>query len=133
MSTDSIKMRSSRPYLLAALYDWLVDSQCTPYLLVDATYSGVKVPEEFVDNGKIVLSIAPQAIRDWQLQPSYVSFHTLFSGVERDIYLPIAAILSIYAAENGQGMIFTAETLPDGGVEIDEPVKEGKPSFRLVD
>ena len=29
-------MNSSRPYLVRALYEWIVDNDCTPHLLVNA-------------------------------------------------------------------------------------------------
>ena len=56
------KMTANRPYLLRAFYDWIVDNKCTPYLVVDATYPAVKVPQQFVQNGQIVLNISPGAV-----------------------------------------------------------------------
>jgi len=52
-------MRSNRPYLLRAFYDWIVDNDCTPYIVVDAHYPEVEVPQDFVTDGQIVLNIAP--------------------------------------------------------------------------
>ena len=54
-------MTSSRPYLIRAIYQWIVDSDLTPYLLVDAAQEGVSVPAEFVENNKIILNISPSA------------------------------------------------------------------------
>ncbi|MEK9928394.1 MAG: ClpXP protease specificity-enhancing factor, partial [Halieaceae bacterium] len=30
-------MTPSRPYIVRAIYEWIVDNDCTPHLLVDAT------------------------------------------------------------------------------------------------
>ncbi len=57
-------MLSSRPYLARALYEWLLDNDHTPYIVVDAEGAGVQVPEQFVQNGQIVLNIAPGAVRE---------------------------------------------------------------------
>ncbi len=54
-------MFSRRPYLLRAIYEWLVDNQLTPYVMIDATSPHVSVPERFVEDGKIILNIDDRA------------------------------------------------------------------------
>ena len=44
-------MNSSRPYIIRALYDWILENQCTPYILVDAFGEGVEVPQDHVKDG----------------------------------------------------------------------------------
>ena len=39
----------------------------------------------------------------------FVSFSTRFGGIPIDIMVPVAAIVGIYAHENGQGMVFEPE------------------------
>ena len=46
------EMNSSRPYLVRALYEWILDNQCTPYLLVNAEYPDTAVPAGFVEDGR---------------------------------------------------------------------------------
>lgn len=99
----------SRPYLVRALYDWILDSDLTPYLLVDATLDKVIVPVESVQGGKIVLNIKPSSIRGLFIEDSYISFNARFSGKPMDIYIPFQAVEAIYAAENGVGMVFGSE------------------------
>ena len=107
-------IRSKRPYLIRALNDWIVDSDLTPYLMVDATGDGVQVPAEFVNDGRIVLNISPGAVRDLLLADEAVSFSARFSGRPFSIHVPVSYILAIYARENGEGMMFdTGE--PDSG------------------
>ena len=106
-------MRSNRPYLLKAFYDWIVDSDCTPYIAVDAHCSGVEVPQEFVTDGQIVLNIAPRAVSNFDMNHQFISFTTRFGGIPIDILVPVAAVVSIYAHENGQGMVFELEDNPD--------------------
>ena len=46
-------MNSSRPYIMRALYEWIVDNGLTPYVLVDASITGVMVPQQFVKDGGV--------------------------------------------------------------------------------
>lgn len=99
-------MTSSRPYLLRALYEWIVDNGATPQILVDATADDLQVPETVRSGDKVVLNIAPQAVRDLDMDGEYVSFVARFSGVSHGVIVPVDAVLAIYARENGQGMMF---------------------------
>lgn len=107
-------MTSSRPYMIRALYEWIVDNNCTPYILVDAHASDVEVPQQHVNkDGQIVLNIAPSAVMDLNLENQAVRFNARFGGIPTDIYVPCRAVLGIYARENGQGMVFEPELEPD--------------------
>ena len=114
-------MKSNRPYLLKAFYEWIVDSDCTPYIAVDAHVSGVEVPQEFVTDGQIVLNIAPRAVSNFDMNHQSVSCSTRFSGIPIDIIVPVFAVIGIYAHENGQGMVFDVEDNP----ENDPPPAKG--------
>ncbi|MGL9751069.1 MAG: ClpXP protease specificity-enhancing factor [Symbiopectobacterium sp.] len=98
-----------RPYLLRAFYDWLLDNQLTPHLVVDVSLPGVMVPMEFAHDGQIVLNIAQRAIGGLELADDSVRFNARFGGVPRQVYVPMAAVLAIYARENGAGTMFEPE------------------------
>ena len=102
-------MTPSRPYLVKALYEWLLDNDLTPHLLVDATHEQAMLPVEFVEEGRIVLNINPSAVRNYYVDNEALSFNARFSGQPMDVYVPMAAIMAIYAREDGQGMGFGAE------------------------
>ncbi|HQY69628.1 MAG: ClpXP protease specificity-enhancing factor [Gammaproteobacteria bacterium] len=123
-------MKSSRPYLVRALYEWILDNACTPYLLVDATVAGVEVPQQYVKNGQIVLNVAPGAVAGIDMSNDDIRFRGRFGGVAIDVFVPIGAVLGIYARENGQGMVFEPEQAPPPSSD-DEP-RSGKPSLRVV-
>jgi stringent starvation protein B len=106
-------MKSNRPYLLKAFYEWIVDCDCTPYIAVDAHHSGVEVPQEFVTDGQIVLNVAPRAVSNFEMNHQFVAFTTRFGGIPIDIMVPVAAVMGIYAHENGQGMVFELEEDPE--------------------
>jgi len=110
------KFTSDKPYLFRALYEWIIDNEGTPYLLVDATKANVQVPRHLVKDGQIVLNASPNAIRDWFTDNSAISFNTRFSGKAENIYIPMKALLAIYAQENGLGTAFPEE-LGEGGAE----------------
>ena len=141
MSTPEFNLTPTRPYLARAIYEWILDNQLTPHLLVDATVNNTRVPEQFIQNGQIVLNIVPHAVHALHMGNDAISFSARFGGVSRDIYVPLAALLGIYARENGQGLFFDAseyadaETLEDQ-VESEPQQQEQpkkKPSLRILD
>ena len=107
-------MSSNRPYLLRAVADWISDNGLTPYLLVDATVAGVRVPPHTVREGRVVLNIATRAVAQLELDNDAVRFMARFSGVSHNVVVPIQAVRAVYAQENGQGMMFEPE-LPESG------------------
>ena len=109
-------MTSSRPYLVRAMYQWITDNGMTPHLLVDVSIDGVQVPAEHVQNGKIILNVAPMAIGSLILGDEEITFSARFSGKSMSLYIPIEAVLAVYAKENGQGMMFSED---DGAVSSD--------------
>ena len=102
-------MTPSRPYLLRAFYEWLLDNDMTPHLLVDANAQMVQVPQQFARDGQIVLNIAPQAVVAFTMDNEAVSFNARFGGVPQQVYIPMAAVLAIHARENGVGTFFPPE------------------------
>ncbi len=139
--TPSSRMSSSKPYLMNALYQWIVDNRCTPYVLVDAFVPGVEVPQEYVRDGQIVLNIAPQAVMGLVIDKRGMRFNARFGGIPMDISAPLRAILGIYAKENGQGMMFDEDPSPEDDppdkprlVSSSRKDNDGadKPSLRVV-
>jgi stringent starvation protein B len=129
--TSTTEMNSSRPYLMRAIYDWIVDNKLTPYLLVNAGEPDVQVPVEHINNGKIILNVDPNAVQDMDMSGTEVSFSARFSGKPTQVRTPISAVLAIYARENGRGMVFNDddESPPDPAGEGDKPAM---PSLRIV-
>jgi len=119
-------MLSNKPYLIRAFYDWIVDSRCTPFLVVNANFPRCTVPVDYVENGEIILNISPEAIRDFKITPTAVEFRASFSGVVHLIFAPIKAILAIYAQENQQGMFFEEEGEEQNAPCLDSPHLEGR-------
>ncbi|HIW06009.1 MAG TPA: ClpXP protease specificity-enhancing factor [Candidatus Ignatzschineria merdigallinarum] len=106
-------MTSNKPYFIRALYEWILDNNCTPYIVVDATLPFVEVPEQFITEGKIILNILPSATHDLYLGDDWITFSARFSGISQDVNVPIGAVAAIYAQENGEGMGFQTEALPE--------------------
>jgi len=129
-------MTSSRPYLIRALGEWIVDNQMTPYIIVDANHGHAIVPRQFIENGKIVLNIGPYAVRNLEVSNDQVTFSARFSGVSMNVEVPVLGVLAIYARENGQGMVFAE----DGNGPVSPPPEGGgkpeatpaKPALKLV-
>lgn len=136
---DSNPMSSSRPYMLRAIYEWILDNSCTPYLLVNALADGVVVPQNYVENGQIVLNISATAVVNFSIENDLLSFSGRFGGISQEVWVPISAVLAIYARENGQGMLFEVgddDTPPDGSGNSTSGDNDGvvpiRPSLKVV-
>ncbi|MBD3897389.1 ClpXP protease specificity-enhancing factor [Halomonas sp. ML-15] len=129
-------MLSSRPYLARALYQWLLDNDQTPYVVVDAEQAGVTVPRQFVQNGQIVLNVAPTAVRDLMMENDAITFSARFGGQPMQVVVPSQALIALYARENGVGMVFGHEpVMPgfDAQDEGDDVAPQDGPSLSSVD
>jgi stringent starvation protein B len=132
-------MTSSRPYIMRALNEWILDNGCTPHVLVNAMADDTLVPQEYVKNGQITLNISPTAVTELVLSDEVMQFNGRFSGVPMEVYVPMAAVMGIYARENGQGMMFDIEE-PEPEPNLNAPVslhskknkKSNKPSLKVV-
>ena len=141
---------SSRPYLLRALYDWIIDGGEDPYVIVDSLYPGVEVPDRHVKDGQIILNLAPRALVGWSMAEFEVMFQTRFDGIPTDIVLPYGSITAIYGQESGLGMAFGQEPggVPrspeeseatqifgrdqDDSSTVTDPTKSNRPALRIV-
>ena len=121
-------MTPRRPYLVRAIYQWILDNGLTPHVLVDAEAEGVQVPREHVRDGRIVLNLAPGAVRDLQIGNDLLELNARFGGAARVLRIPVAAVVALYARENGQGMAFPEE---EPGEEP-PPKPPERPSLRVV-
>lgn len=112
-------MTSNRPYLMRAIYEWILDNNMTPHVLIDADLPNVEVPRQYVEEGRIVLNISPSAVQQFGIDNDSLGFSARFGGKPFSIFAPINAVRAIYAAENSEGMMF--ELLPTTDVsESDE-------------
>ncbi len=125
-------MISNKPYIIRAMYDWIVDSGWTPHLQVDANYPGVNVPQAFVQDGVIVLNMAPTAVVALSMDNAWFTFKARFGGVETTLGFSPEAVLAIFARENGQGMPFPPEPYPEELLNGEKEVLEEKPALSAV-
>ena len=106
------EMTPNRPYLLRALYEWISDNAMTPHILVDAEFTGVDVPEQAVQKGKVILNIDNAAVHELEMGNEWLTFTARFSGRKHGVSVPLEAVLAIYSKENGQGMMFAQDDEP---------------------
>ena len=141
---------SSRPYLIRALYDWIIDGGEDPYVIVDCSYPGVEVPDSHIKDGQIILNLAPRALVGWSMAEFEVMFQTRFDRIPTDIVLPYGSITAIYGQESGLGMAFGQEPggVPrspeepeatqsfgrdqDDSSKVIDPTKSNRPALRIV-
>ncbi len=128
-------MTSQKPYLIRAIYQWLLDNQSTPYLLVNTTFDGVQAPHEYINDNKIILNIEPGAVTNFHTDNDWISFSARFSGKSMELFIPISAVLAIYGKENNEGMFFTEEEsspAPPTPSNKPTPPKKSKPGLKIV-
>jgi len=127
-------MTTNKPYMIRAIHEWILDNNCTPYIVFMADYPGVQVPQDFVRDGQITLNISPSAVRDLSLGLAAVEFNARFGGIPTDITGPIDSVMAIFAKENGQGMGFEVEMPPEPpeGSKDQEEVETKRPSLKVV-
>ena len=94
-------MSSFKPYLFTAYYNWIVDNDVTPHLLIDVTVKGVQVPMQYAQNNSMVLSIAPAAIADYQINDKGIGFKARFRGESEQVVVPFKAMRQLIAFETG--------------------------------
>ncbi len=116
-------MTSNKPYLIRALYEWLVDNGATPYIMVDTTQPGVMIPPGIDKDGQVVLNISMSAVQGLDLANEQITFSARFGGASHNIYIPIRAVMAIYSKEDGEGMMFATES----SEEAEQPVDQASP------
>lgn len=124
-------MTPLKPYLIRSVYEWIVDNNLTPHLLVNANTNKGNLPMDYIEDGKIVLNIRPQAIEALSLGNEFIEFNARFSGKPMTITASVNAVMAIYAKENGKGLVFDQEN-NDGHEPPPEQEPPSKPSLRIV-
>ena len=141
MSDSSANELSTKPYLIRAIYDWCADSGFTPYLAVRVD-ANTQVPMAYVKDGEIVLNLSAQAVHNLQLDNDFITCNGRFGGVPHALLIPVAAVIGIFAKENGQGLVFQAEesepppevppSSDEDGSKSAQPAPGGKSHLRVV-
>lgn len=117
-----MEMTPSRPYLIRAIHEWIVDNDLTPHILVNAMVPDIQVPEKYIENGRIILNINGSAVRNLELGNEWIQFDARFDGQSMTVSVPTGAVLAIYARENGQGMV-----LEEDDDDLPPPPPDKKP------
>ena len=127
--SETTSITPTRPYMVRALYQWIEDNALTPYLMVDATADNVQIPTEHVQDGRIVLNIASRATGNMSMENDYIHFSARFGGVSQEIWVPLTAVMGIYAKENSQGMFFDPKEYDNYQLEDDSaPMSNNSPA-----
>ena len=124
-----------RPYLFRAIHQWIVDNDWTPHVVFDARHVGVRMPPGHDKDGRVTLNVSADAVRDFVMDDTALSFSARFGGRTAQVLVPFAAMLAIYARENMQGMAF-ADDDPAPGANARPPAQpraKSKPRLKLVE
>ena len=123
---------SKKPYILRALYEWIVDNGLTPMIVIDATVKGVMVPPQAVKDERVVLNISPISVFGLNIANEMLNLRASFSGAQLGVSAPIQSIVALYPREGIEhGLVFGPENGEDAGATV-EPV-QAAPRMRVVD
>ena len=125
-------MTPLKPYLIRAVYEWIVDNNLTPYLLVNAKTNQGALPEEFVQDGNIVLNLRPQAVEALSLGDELIEFNARFKGKPMTVTVSVNAVMAISAKENGKGFVFGEDLNDDNETPPPTQPTPNKPGLRVV-
>ena len=142
---NDFQLTPTRPYMVRAIFEWLEDNNLTPHIMVDTTQPNVTVPVEYVQDGRIVLNIASRARGNLVINNDFINFHARFGGVSQELWVPMQAVMGIYARENSQGMFFDPTeydnapqseinaSQPAESTEEQRPKRENKAGLKILD
>ena len=142
---NDFQITPTRPYMVRAIFEWLEDNNLTPHIMVDTTQPNVTVPVEYVQDGRIVLNIASRATGNLVINNDFINFHARFGGVSQELWVPMQAVMGIYARENSQGMFFDPTeydnvpqseinaSQPAESTEVQRPKRENKAGLKILD
>ena len=142
---NDFQLTPTRPYMVRAIFEWLEDNNLTPHIMVDTTQPNVTVPIEYVQDGRIVLNIASRATGNLLINNDFINFHARFGGVSQELWVPMQAVMGIYARENSQGMFFDPTeydnapqseinaSQPAESTEVQRPKRENKAGLKILD
>lgn len=104
---------------------------------MDAGQPGVQVPEQHVQDNRIILNVSYSATARLDLANDAVRFDARFGGVPRSVTVPMGAVLGIYARETGEGLVFPAEEYGSPGddappPDVPSPPTPGRPALKVV-
>ena len=142
---NDFQLTPTRPYMVRAIFEWLEDNNLTPHIMVDTTQPNVTVPVEYVQDGRIVLNIASRATGNLVINNDFINFHARFGGVSQELWVPMQAVMGIYARENSQGMFFDPteyDNAPQSDINASQPAEspdaqrpkhENKAGLKILD
>jgi stringent starvation protein B len=124
-----------RYYMIKSILDWLHVQSWTPYLWVKCDNT-VQVPQKYVSDHHITLSLKKTAIANFSLDKHCLTFEGSFEGVVQHVMLPLLAIVRCYAKEYpGYGISFLSqgEGMVTGPEHVAIEDVQPSVSFELLD
>ena len=122
-------MTSNRPYLIRAIYEWVVDNDLTPMVVV--RNGGTELGTALEDDQLTVYNISPRAVRDLVIDEESIRFHAQFQGVSKHMVLDVEKVARIFCKENNEGLIFPWDDGESSSDEDPTPPK-GPPHLKVV-
>lgn len=88
-----------KPYLIRTFHEYLTAIGETPYITVDCSVAGVDVPTQWINDNKIILNLSYSATVSLFIGDGEIKFGARFGSNQRQIAVPMEAVLVIYSRE----------------------------------
>ena len=98
-------MTNKNYYLINAIYQWCLDSQLTPHILVVNNENlALQLPKNFSNSKELVFNISDTAVKNLTIGLQNIEFNARFNGIACSLNIDIKNILYIFAKEINDGV-----------------------------
>ena len=119
-------MTNKNYYLINAIYQWCLDSQLSPHILVVNNENlTLQLPKNFSDSKELVFNISNTAVKNLTIGEQNVEFNARFNGIACSLNIDIKNILYIFAKEINDGVFLDHSQSKN---KIDDSKKESHTS-----
>lgn len=121
-------VESQKPYLIRAMYEWMMDVGYTQRLIISPFVKGVVLPKNLITEELVTLDISPYASENLELGKYDVIFDAQFSGEPFHVILPLNCIGAIIAKEREVGYVFDIDEYLQVSADYASPNDEQIPT-----
>ena len=125
-------MTSCQPYILKAIYQWIIDNEMTPFVTIDAEYLDSKISKEHAEKGIVTLNISATAVKDLNIDDNGISFRSRLGTQEVLIDVQIEAVISIYAREDSGSMVILSRVESKSPAGQITQKRKNKPDLKII-
>ena len=92
-------MKPFKPFQFQAILNWLYESDCTPFIMVNSEGAHEAVlPQDEAHEGKIMFNLMQEMVDLFRVEENWVQFSIVFGTQEKKVKFHIDELISIVEA-----------------------------------